>query len=910
VSGELEEPVPSYDPISWKIEHGLIPGGEQRALPQAPQHATGSIDQFFMRDETTNSGFAEISAELAYQNELVSMWVEDGLPIDANALATAADTFAHEIVPVIRDYFGHEWSPGVDQDTRLSILHLSSLSDAVGEYSASDEYLSSVEPFSNQREMFYVSLGDLELGSDDYLATLAHEYEHMIQWQNDSSESTWLDEGLAQLAERIAGYDTVTTHPSFLGNTDLQLNAWPSNPTQNLPNYGGSYLFLLYLWERFGDDLIRDLARHPEDGMAAVRQVLAQQGIDAHTVFGDWTVANLRGEPSPPYGYAQETLRTACPIRSVATLPSTINGRLPQYSAEYLRLEGVGEVELGFRGSRSVGAIPANAASGTHYWWSNRGDNIHSTLTRAFDLASLDRATLLFQTWHDIQTYVDAGYVSISSDGGQTWDFLSGIQTIYDAEYDYGPNYTGVSGSRARPEWVSERIDLSPHVGSEVLLRFEYVTQSPHSGHGWAIDDIVIPEADYFYDADNDDGGWIGEGFVRARQAVGQDWAVYVALPGEVRELQVADDGSTSARFNLGHEPGVATIVIAAMAPRTKVEADYKLSLTGDAALIQGNNLHPVAEGIFVDDFSDECSGWEINESMSTAYGYRDEAFYFDLDGHDEIALSKAGLSLSDVVLDVSTLQSTSAGDNSWGLVCRYLDVENYYGFEISDDQFFTIYAIHNGEYVVLQDWSHLPSIATGDGAQNRLSASCVGDRLSLSLHGQEIASVRDNRLTAGDIGLTASTYDGAGALILFDNLRVESPDYANLQSVLVFEDFSDPNSGWNVESNGESAVGYVDGEYFIDLAVPNIWEWSLVGGDYGDVVIEVDTHLDTPTSDNSWGVFCRYQDEENQYAFEIGNDGLYLVYALGSGDVALVGAAYESGGSRVLFDNLVLREP
>ena len=132
---------------------------------------------------------------------------------------------------------------------------------------------------------------------------------------------------------------------------------------------------------------------------------------------------------------------------------------------------------------------------------------MHSTLTRAFDLTGLERATLHFQTWHDIEPYLDSGYVSVSTDGGQTWNFLNGARTIYDPDFDYGPNYTGVSGQRARPEWVPERMDLTDYLGSEVLLRFEYVTQAPYNGHGWAVDDIAIPELDYLYDVDSADGG-------------------------------------------------------------------------------------------------------------------------------------------------------------------------------------------------------------------------------------------------------------------------------------------------------------------------------------------------------------------------------------------------------------------
>jgi hypothetical protein len=183
------------------------------------------------------------------------------------------------------------------------------------------------------------------------------------------------------------------------------------------------------------------------------------------------------------------------------------------------------------------------------------------------------------------------------------------------------------------------------------------------------------------------------------------------------------------------------------------------------------------------------------------------------------------------------------------------------------------------------------------------------------------------------------------------------------LPDVLLFEDFSDPNSGWDVESDSQSAVGYLEDEYFIEVLTPDLWIWSLVGSDYDDIVVEVDTRVVSATTDNSWGVFCRYADADNQYVFEIGNDGLHVIYALvegvfvqlsdwtfssaintgtgaknhirascvgdelelvvngvtlatvtdsafRTGDVALVGATYSAGGGRVTFDNLVLRQP
>ncbi len=106
----LEVPVPSYDPVAWKIEHGLMSGPEQRVLVEAPDDSVGSIDTFFVRDDDSDTGFTELTAELEYQNELVSMWVEDGLAVNTEALVIAGDRFAREIVPAMRELFGQEWS--------------------------------------------------------------------------------------------------------------------------------------------------------------------------------------------------------------------------------------------------------------------------------------------------------------------------------------------------------------------------------------------------------------------------------------------------------------------------------------------------------------------------------------------------------------------------------------------------------------------------------------------------------------------------------------------------------------------------------------------------------------------------------------------------------------------------------
>ena len=62
-------------------------------------------------------------------------------------------------------------------------------STAVAYFSASDEVVTAVNPYSNQREMLIISLDDAALGSDAYYATIAHEWQHAIQWHTDPNET-------------------------------------------------------------------------------------------------------------------------------------------------------------------------------------------------------------------------------------------------------------------------------------------------------------------------------------------------------------------------------------------------------------------------------------------------------------------------------------------------------------------------------------------------------------------------------------------------------------------------------------------------------------------------------------------------------------------------------------------------
>jgi len=125
-------------------------------------------------------------------------------------------------------------------------------------------------------------------------------------------------------------------------------------------------------------------------------------------------------------------------------------------------------------------------------WWGNRGDSIHTKLTKEIDLTNTDDPTLSFQVWHDIESGWDYAYVTASTDEGESWQFL---KSRHMTEYNpvgnaLGPGYSGTSGG-----WISDQIDLSPFAGMSVLISFEYLTDDGLHGPGICISETQI-EAD------------------------------------------------------------------------------------------------------------------------------------------------------------------------------------------------------------------------------------------------------------------------------------------------------------------------------------------------------------------------------------------------------------------------------
>jgi len=530
-----------------------------------------------------------ITAELRFITPHVYMWVETGSQVSQEELEESALRFETHTYPTNRQFFGTEWTPGVDNDVHLSVLNAHNLGWSIGGYfSSADEYSRLANPYSNEREMFYINLDGRKPGDEEYDATLAHEFQHMIHWYNDRNEDTWLNEGLAMLAEQLNGFDTGGVEYAYLATPDTQLTSWPDGPEDASANYGASYLFSAYFLDRFGAELTRAMIARDENGQLGIDQALANAGLNLSfdDIFADWLVANYLDNPdleNGRWGYRDLALSSVALDHIEDSYPVRRTSTVHQYAADYVELIGHGDLIIEFSGSTVARLADNEAHSGRFTWWSRRGDDTDCTLTRALDLSTVTSATLEFWTWYDIEEEWDYAYVEVSTDQGQSWKILSGDYTTDSNPHGnaFGPGYTGLSGGGQTPRWVKEQIDLSAYAGREILLRFEYVTDDAVNHPGFFLDDIRVPEIGFYDDVENSAAdGWEAAGFIRTDNIVPQNYLVQlIELGDQVRVRRMTLDSNQHGQMELiglGDKVDRAILVISALAPATTEIASYE----------------------------------------------------------------------------------------------------------------------------------------------------------------------------------------------------------------------------------------------------------------------------------------------------------------------------------------------
>ncbi len=516
-------------------------------------------------------------------------WLQDGTRIsDADIQRTVQEAEAR-IFPRLRAVF----APTPNPDSPPHRRHIvNGLIPGIGGYvSSADRYPTAISPYSNEADVIYINSNAAHYGEEHFLHILTHEFHHSIQYQADSSEASWLNEGLAELSVHEAGYPTDSIL-YYLSSPNISLIHWESGFSDNaVYHYGASALFALYLREHYSPhNGLQDLLAINADGIPAVDAFLSARNAktthgtpaDFHSVFADWMAANLLYADHGPYSYSTLN-RTAFITRSHTVGGPPATASLPQYAIDYVQIYKHEDAStIHFSADAVTPLIPASVPETC--WWSNRGDSISSTLTLQLTIphAAPDGSdpTLTYRYWHDIEENWDYLYLATSTDGGATWNVLpaSGTTDANPVGNSYGLGYTGNSRG-----WQQGSASLADYAGQDALLRFHYVTDDAVHTSGFCVQDMRISGA-----SDVNMAEWQPDGFVLINNLVRQDWIVWViadtpsgpVVPPQRMPLHldpVSGLYTGSLPIPSISEESRLTIAIAPTAPATMQPADYRV---------------------------------------------------------------------------------------------------------------------------------------------------------------------------------------------------------------------------------------------------------------------------------------------------------------------------------------------
>jgi len=238
------------------------------------------------------------------------VYLEQGMEsavVDSD-IESLASQFDNAIYPRVRNAFGSEPYPGVDDDPKIYILLMdikdgySSGSYIAGYFDAYNEYTGA--PGSNEKEIFYMDVNPGIPSSSTFRKVLAHEFQHMIHWEQKTnriglSDNTWLDEAMSEVAPYFAGYGAnygrVMTFESVESgnNRSDSLTVWGSD----LADYAVAYMWAQYMVDRFPDNVFLNILSNDKRGIESVEEYLdtLSAGLTFSSVFRDWSIAVFSG---------------------------------------------------------------------------------------------------------------------------------------------------------------------------------------------------------------------------------------------------------------------------------------------------------------------------------------------------------------------------------------------------------------------------------------------------------------------------------------------------------------------------------------------------------------------------------------------------------------------------------------
>jgi hypothetical protein len=379
--------------------------------------------------------------------------------------------------------------------------------------------------------------------SELYEGVIAHELEHLLHNYSDAGELSWVDEGLADFAIFLNGYDIGGSHLTYhqVFHRETSLTRWGGG----LENYGASFTFFQYLWEQAGgngdgtydpdyqydnaggDLLIKRIFQNPGDGMAGVQAAINQFNTDtggslrsAKALFKDWALAvyadtdtgsilDLRnidfGDPdftswtidiaNDEFWKNRGQYNGSTPEGRFAHSPKVPAQSALPFGTSYETFRNPGKTfRLDFEAPATSRVAPHSETTHWYAGYASQSDHVLGV-----DSAVVGGQTLDFWSWYFIEEGWDYGFVEAKVNG--QWqtvpltDDAGNVVTTNTSPHDNNEEGNGLTGTSGGAYFVDEPeyIHLQAALPAGTTdVQFRYSTDAAYLDTGWFVDDVQV----------------------------------------------------------------------------------------------------------------------------------------------------------------------------------------------------------------------------------------------------------------------------------------------------------------------------------------------------------------------------------------------------------------------------------
>ncbi len=178
---------------------------------------------------------------------------------------------------------------------------------------------------------------------------------------------------------------------------------------------------------------------------------------------------------------------------------------------------------------------------------------------------------------------------------------------------------------------------------------------------------------------------------------------------------------------------------------------------------------------LFWDDFTDTSKKWNQVTSATGSTDYYNSTYRIVVNvPNQEAWANPANESFIDTRIEVDSAPHGGPDDNDFGIICRYVNAQQFYFSAVSSDGYYGIMKMTNQGIQQLGETAMKESDRINHGPSvNHIRFDCIGSTLSLYVNGFQLDQQTDGEYTMGNVGLLAGTFTTPGTDILFDNFYV-----------------------------------------------------------------------------------------------------------------------------------------